>query len=301
VEDVIGALQTQGIEAERRAGTLIAGRTYVDVVRDDRLGAGFTWGRNGPLPGDLTIAVGACTHAALVQVAQRLDAAVQHLACLGRALQAAGGIAVRMEGSGSASAWQPWLDRLDSGSLAQVYSASVIIVEDGDTFFTCGMQQFDLPDAEIAVSDASTAIEWLDSLSIFQLEEQPALGSGHTFRPDSEKQRRTIERWPDHRHHPDDGRYNPYGLWRLLPEGVKGLEAVDPVPTLVPSLVATLTASERSNGGPLTQLQVELIVEQAPAIAMPTAVALAFERERGYADIEPRRAWEQWQIVREHL
>jgi hypothetical protein len=43
---------------------------------------------------------------------------------------------------------------------------------------------------------------------------------------------------------------------------------------------------------------VEQVVHNAPAIAMEARDALALERSRGYADIEPELAWEQWQIVR---
>jgi hypothetical protein len=120
-----------------------------------------------------------------------------------------------------------------------------------------------------------------------------------TFRPSAEVSKRKIERWPDHRHHPDDGRRNPFGLWRFLEPGDPGLTASNPVPVLVPSLVSQLLAAERAKGQPLTRSEVESVLNDSPAMAMAPADAAKLERSRGYADIEPELAWEQWQLVRE--
>jgi hypothetical protein len=65
-----------------------------------------------------------------------------------------------------------------------------------------------------------------------------------------------------------------------------------------PPLVAVLTAAERSKGRPLLQSEIERLVSECRAIAMKPRDARALERSRGYADIEPELAWEQWQIVR---
>jgi hypothetical protein len=48
----------------------------------------------------------------------------------------------------------------------------------------------------------------------------------------------------------------------------------------------------------LSRPEVEKLVHDSTAIAMQARDALALERSRGYADIEPELAWEQWQIVR---
>lgn len=296
--EVIDALAERGISAEPRREAAVADGLYVDVIEDADLAAGFAWGRDGALPADLLDAIGACRHAALIEVAQRLDECTPRLVTLGRALRDLGGVAVRMEGSGAASPWQPWLERLESLGPAGAYAAAVILVEDGDGFFTCGMQQFGRPDAEMTMEEPGAAIEWLDAFCVFQVVDHPVLATGHTFRPHGQTARRVLERWPDHRHHPDDGRHNTFGLWRFLPEGAVGLHAESPVLTIVPSLVAMLTAAARTKGAALTRAEVERLVDEAPAIAMAVSDAVALERSRGYADIEPRLAWEQWQIVR---
>jgi hypothetical protein len=273
----------------------------VDVVADELLAAGFQWGPDGATPAAVVNAVGACDHAAVIEVAGRLDERAAEVAFLGRALRDLGGVAVRMEASGAASAWEPWLERMESGAAPAIYAASVIVVGDDRAMFTCGMHQFDLPDAQIDAVDPADGVAWLGALNLFQLVEQPALASGHTFRPDPSHPRRVLERWPDHRHPDTDGRYNPFGLWRLVGDDAAALGAVDPIPTIVPSLVAMLLAAERDKGAALTEAEVDRLVGDAAAIAMSASDVRALERSRGYADIEPRRAWAQWQLVRSTL
>jgi hypothetical protein len=298
--DVVAALGRRGIDAKpREGGALAAGEVRVEVVEDAGLAVGFSWGRRGRLPAELVRRVGEHGHAALIEYGSRLDESPRNVAALGRALRDAGGVAVRMEASGAASDWETWIAQLESGDPWSVYASAVVLVGDtGGAFFTCGMHQFDLPDAEVAMSDAHEASAWLDGFCVYQLAEQPGLASGHTFRPNEEATRRAFDRWPDHRHHPDDGRHNPFGLWRFRQPGAAGPTNGNLVPTILPPLVAVLVARERSKGAPLTRREVEDVVSKSPAIMMEAGRALALERARGYGDIEPQLAWEQWQIVR---
>jgi hypothetical protein len=302
-EEIVRVLEERGIAAKlTESGPLQAGEVGIDVVQDDDLAGGFSWGRAGPLAAALVKRIGTCTHAALIQYGRRLDESAPQVAQLGRTLRDAGGVAVRMEASGAASAWEPWLEQLESGAASRIYASAVIAVQDDrGVLFTCGMHHFDLPDAQIEMADSSEALAWLDAFCVYQIEEQPALASGHTFRPYSEAARRVLERWPDHRHDPRDGRRNPFGLWRLQEPGSTRVQAGALIPTIVPSLVAILASAERSQGRPLTRSEVENVVSKSTAMSMEPAHALALERSRGYADIEPELAWEQWQIVRSTL
>src|SRR5690606_14016984 len=85
---------------------------------------------------------------------------------------------VRTEASGGASTWEPWLAQLEGGHPMDLVHASVVLVGD-------------------------------DAGGLFTC-------GMHAFGLPEE--RRRLERWPDHRHHPDDGRHNPFGSWRLLPD-----------------------------------------------------------------------------------
>jgi hypothetical protein len=298
--DVVAALGRRGIEAKPREGaTLGAGEIRVEIIEDANLAGGFSWGRRGRLSADIARRVGEHGRAALIEYGARLDESPKSVAALGRALRDAGGVAVRMEASGAASAWETWIEQLESDLPNLVYASAVLLVGDGDgTVFTCGMHQFDLPDAEVTMSDAQEASVWLDSFCVYQLAEQPGLASGHTFQPHAGAARRAFDRWPDHRHHPNDGRHNPFGLWRFRQPGAAGPTGGKLVPTITPPLVAVLLATERSKGKPLSEREVEEIVSKSPAIMMEARDVVALERARGYADIEPELAWQQWQIVR---
>ncbi|MBS2032016.1 MAG: hypothetical protein JST54_29225 [Deltaproteobacteria bacterium] len=66
----------------------------------------------------------------------------------------------------------------------------------------------------------------------------------------------------------------------------------------VPSLAATLGAVETKNGRPLTREELEKLRDKSPCIAMKPRDAQEMERARGYADLDPELAWEQWQAYR---
>ena len=301
VQEVSRALAEQGVfDAPSGTEAALPGSFRVEVVQDDQLATGFTWGRQGHLAKEVLGRVATCPRAAVVEFRGRLNEHAPEVARLGRALRDAGGVAVRMEASGAASTWELWLERLESGDLFRVYESAVLLVEgDDDVMFTCGMHHFDLPDAQVVgIADSNEAIAWLDAFCLHQLAERPALMSGHTFRPDADAQRRNFVRWPDHRHHPDDGRHNPFGVWRFRKPGSPGIQPARLALTMIPSLASVLMAAEKSAGRPLKRREVEEIVANCATIAMEPHDALMLERSRGYADIEPELAWEQWQIVR---
>jgi hypothetical protein len=96
----------------------------------------------------------------------------------------------------------------------------------------------------------------------------------------------------------NDGRYNPFGIWRHLHPAEARVKSRQLVPVIMPPLVAFLAAMERESGVPLTPAEVAAIVARSPCIAMKLSDATALARSRGYADLEPELAWEQWQLVR---
>jgi hypothetical protein len=71
------------------------------------------------------------------------------------------------------------------------------------------------------------------------------------------------------------------------------------VPVFMPALHAILTALEEDRGTPLTKAQVEATRDEGACITMEPHDAQRFERERGYADLDPELVWEQWQVVRQ--
>jgi hypothetical protein len=75
----------------------------------------------------------------------------------------------------------------------------------------------------------------------------------------------------------------------------------DLIITPVPALVAILLAKEREKGTALTREEVEEITDKAECIAMPRHARKKVDESRGYEDIDPEQAWEQWQIARKDL
>lgn len=300
IGELTKALAARGVVVQTEDdGPLKSGQARITLVEDEQLGKAFSWGRGGPLDAALVSRIASCERAALVEFAGSLREQTAELARLGRALRDVGGLAVRMEASGCASAWGTWLACVESGVASRLYQCAVLLVQGDDgELFTCGMHAFDLPDAKVTLDDPSEAMAWLDALCTFQLEEDPTLASGHTFRPDADSERRTLERWPDDCHDSSDGRYNPFGLWHLLPADAARVEAQKLTLTFMPALVVVLSAAEQSKGAPLTESEVEQIVSKGAVIAMEPRDAVQLERSRGYADIEPELAWEQWQIFR---
>ena len=72
----------------------------------------------------------------------------------------------------------------------------------------------------------------------------------------------------------------------------------DLLPVFIPALVALLIHAEELNGSPLTRNQVMAIRDNANCVMLPLSTKAKMEEERGYADIDPGRCWEDWLIVR---
>jgi hypothetical protein len=65
----------------------------------------------------------------------------------------------------------------------------------------------------------------------------------------------------------------------------------------MPALVAVLLAREKEKGAPLTEEEVTSIRDNAASTATPLDVKLKVEAERGYLDINPKKAWLNWQSI----
>lgn len=79
-----------------------------------------------------------------------------------------------------------------------------------------------------------------------------------------------------------------------------GVEADgDPVvPCFVPPLVALLTDAEGRKGSPLTKEEVLTARDNAVCLGVPASAAAALSAARGYDDLSPESAWEEWLTYR---
>ena len=73
------------------------------------------------------------------------------------------------------------------------------------------------------------------------------------------------------------------------------------VPVPIPALCAILLNAEKTLGRPLTEDEVLAIRDAMPCITMHVLDRAALEEKRGYRDIDPENAWEEWLQLRPSL
>ena len=69
----------------------------------------------------------------------------------------------------------------------------------------------------------------------------------------------------------------------------------------IPALVAILLSVEKKKGSPLTKLEVDALRDKITVLVAAPEAAKAVDERRGYKDIDPSHAWEEWQVVRLQL
>jgi hypothetical protein len=290
-------LELSGEELSGKALPFSAGVEW--VANDGRFGEAFSF---GTASADEVRAIDAAPGALVLMVPADLHRERAGVAALGRALAASGALALRFEESKAGYPVQRWLELVEGTDPWSLYRAAVVMLSGEGEAQTRGMHVFSLPDAHVALEgafDSAAAHELLSVFNMYQLVEDPLLLSGHTFAPDAQTPKRVLRRSPDALYPGGHACHNPFGVWRLGPRGGKGEGAPpDPSPVIIPPLVAILMNLEGKARRPLTREEVEDVTRRAPAIAMAHRDARDLERRRGYADIDPERAWEEWQIVR---
>jgi hypothetical protein len=73
------------------------------------------------------------------------------------------------------------------------------------------------------------------------------------------------------------------------------------IPTFVPPLFTLLVNAEQQKGSPLNAAEVAALRDQGVCIMLPKSEAAKLAEARGYDDLDPEHAWDQWQIVREQI
>lgn len=299
------ALQARGLEL---TGTRLHGASlpfeveaeWVGNSRDRPFGKAFSFGTATEAE---VRAIDAAPGALLLSVKADLHRERGAIAAMARDLAACGALAVRVEESKLGYPVARWIEMVGGADSWSLYRAVVAILVDEEKATSCGMHVFSLPDAQVTLEaglDARGANDLLGVLNVFQLAEDPVLATGHTFSPSADAPRRVLQRWPDANYPGDHVCHNPFGVWRLGPQGSSATGS-NLAYVFVPALVVLLTAAERKAGRPLTQAEVEQITSGGACITMQHRVAQEMERKRGYADIDPEQAWAQWQVVREGL
>lgn len=246
-------------------------------------------------------AIGNADGALIVCVNEPLREIAKPLAKVVATLGKHGALAVRVEESKLGYPVDDWVDLVGSGDPWALYRATVLVLSgEKNELQSCGMHVFALPDAKVKMKGRD-ANALLGSFNVFQLVEDPILRSGETFAPDAETPKRVLQRNPDTSYPASHPCHNPFGVWELGPEGGKGRRLNELELLFIPSLAALLTAAEKQKGAPLTKADVEGIRDKAVCMAVKPRHAQAMERSRGYADIEPERAFEHWKLLRQSV
>jgi hypothetical protein len=184
---------------------------------DDQLRTAFTRAGQGELSAALLDAVGA--HESTVYLTFD-DAGLETARAAARfagALLRAGGIAVKVESAGVAHSPKRWLKDCNSEEPWDIYTLFIVLVGGDDCYYSCGMQNFALPDAQVPASlGAARGAELLNFFNMYQLVETPDLSDGHTFSRNENAPRFRLKRQPYDPEY-EAPLYNPHGLWVLTP------------------------------------------------------------------------------------
>jgi hypothetical protein len=73
------------------------------------------------------------------------------------------------------------------------------------------------------------------------------------------------------------------------------------IPVFIPAFVTLLVRAERLKGSPLTEQEVLQIRDKGACMMITIEQAQALAEQRGYEDLDPENAWEDWQVVRARL
>lgn len=260
------------------------------IENDGHFGEAFRFARLSP---EQVAAVDRSRGAVVIEGRLELPREGAAFAEAGRALAAVGALGIRVEQSKAAWAASAWAEQVEAGELFTTLVVTLLGVESVET---CGMHLFGLPDARVEGRDSRVGQRIVHVFCNYQLDEDPLLLTGHTFRPDEDTPRRVLERWPDDRYPASHPCHNPFGLFRL--GSAQRSAPTRLAVTFMPALVAILLAAEQKAGRALTQSEVEALRDAASCVTMDHRDARALERTRGYADLDPELVWQQWQLVR---
>jgi hypothetical protein len=204
------------------AGMILAypkGNDHVELEfcePDEQMAEAFALGGQGEL--SATTVAEIAQHKSVVYLHFPFDIVSQKARLLRftEVLSRCGGIAVKLETSGFAHGWDRWFDLLGSANAFDTYCASIVLVADEGFYYSCGMHNFGLPDAQTSNDlDRAKAADLINRFNYWQILDKPILKSGHTFSLTADSPHFRLELLEDKRHSEDDLFHNPRGVWNL--------------------------------------------------------------------------------------
>lgn len=218
------------ITAEPMGRFMFAGMILADLHAKEHISAewdlrytemrrAFEIAGHGKLPEAVLAQVEAHQGAVYLRFPAPLSQQRKALLKFSRLLESIVGVAVKVESAGVAHTWQRWFELLESENPFDWYCAGVVLIADEDVYYSCGMHNFELADAQISSRMAATeAAEILNQFNYWRLSQTPYLEAGHTFSLSQDNPHFRLEETRDSRHEEDDPFFNPQGLWSLNPK-----------------------------------------------------------------------------------
>ncbi|KIL78857.1 DUF4261 domain-containing protein [Bacillus badius] len=137
---------------------------------------------------------------------------------VGATLLKAGGLAIKIETSGMAHTKDEWYQLLENQDYFPLYSHFVTLVGDEESYFSCGMKAFGLPDV-ITPSSISPeeAADLLNNFNLYSIVEHPPFKNGEIFSLEKNSPVYKIDFINEFRYEEEDVFFNPFGLINLIP------------------------------------------------------------------------------------
>ena len=221
-KDFLEAIVTKTQGEFMFAGMILAHPKGKDHVQldfcdpDSQMAEAFSYAGQGKLSDETLDKI--AQHRSVIYLHFPLDIASQRLRLVKftEVIQQCGGIAVKLETSGIAHEWERWFSLLRSDNPFDTYCACTVLIGDEGHYYSCGMHNFGLPDAQISTSfDIEEAADLLNQFNYYRIVEKPELESGHTFSLTPDSPRYRIELLMDDRYPEDHLFHNTHGLWNL--------------------------------------------------------------------------------------
>ncbi len=144
--------------------------------------------------------------------------AAKKLLHAGSALLKSGGLAVKVESTGTAhraNQWEAFCANEHHGNLLQAY---VTYIGSNCIYYSCGMHNLGHPDAVVEADiPPNDAAKLLHTFVGYLLVENPKLKDRETFSVDADAPRYRLIHEPCRRYAAGSLFHNPFGVWKLLP------------------------------------------------------------------------------------
>lgn len=206
------------------AGNILANPKAKDHIAvelyeaEPHMGEAFEYAGQGKLKQDTIKAIAEHKTTAYLHFPLDVSGEQARLKMFTAVIRQIGGVALKIESSGTALEWEVWDEILDSTNPFDLYRGFVTLIGDEGSYYSCGMHHFGLPESQVPRSlDVREAADLLNRFNYYRMVENPEFKDGHTFSLSEERPWYRLSLLPDQRHESVDLFHNPYGVWDMEP------------------------------------------------------------------------------------